>query len=749
MKTAMVAVFLFAAFAVCATAGESDFLPGEDGTKPALAPTPFPDRMSAYVWRNWGLVEKRLLAEVVGATATDLTDVAVQMGLQANPVVLPEWKTKGYITVLRRNWHLLPYGQLTKLLGKTREELRFCLQEDDFLWVKLGQVKPRCDELRWNNGEVAKGRRARERIASILKKEGVDPGAAEEPRFSFLNELLAENPHWRPKAFASAFNRRALFSYCSDFGDPLLDPNVGSYPEGLLQKLADRGINTIWLHVVLRTLTTDPKYPEFGRGAAERVANLNTLVKRAAKYGIGVLLYCNEPRAMPDSFFRASPEREAIRGARGFQGYSICLGTEEGKRWFTSAIRQLFGNVPGLAGLSVTTASENQTNCASHGKQDTCPHCRGRKTRDILVETISMIVTAVHETAPKAFVKVSTWAWPEEDVSWILCHVPKTGVSISATSEGGKEIVRGGVRSKVGEYSISAGGPSERSKARWTQARKTGLGATAMTLSGGTWEFSVIPSLPTMDLLAEHAFQLKEFGVDDVFLSWSVGCYPAVNQLVFTDMRKEDRSPADVLDRVAAFAYGKAAVPAVRAAWTAFSDGFREYPFAAQVVYRCPVHMGPANPLYAKPTGYASTMVGFPYDDLDGWRAFYPADVFIEQMEKVGDGFEKGCALWKDVLGGLSGEARRAAERELGTYRAARLHFRSVCDQARFIIARDSGDRTEMRRIAAREAETAKELLSLVRRDSRIGYECSNHYFYTRQDLIEKILCCRLICALG
>ena len=53
-------------------------LPGEVGMKPAISPAPFPDRMSAYVWRNWGLVGKGRLAEVVGATAEDLTAIAVQ-----------------------------------------------------------------------------------------------------------------------------------------------------------------------------------------------------------------------------------------------------------------------------------------------------------------------------------------------------------------------------------------------------------------------------------------------------------------------------------------------------------------------------------------------------------------------------------------------------------------------------------------------------------------------------------------------
>jgi hypothetical protein len=55
--------------------------------------------------------------------------------------------------------------------------------------------------------------------------------------------------------------------------------------------------------------------------------------------------------------------------------------------------------------------------------------------------------------------------------------------------------------------------------------------------------------------------------------------------------------------------------------------------------------------------------------------------------------------------------------------------------------------KAKMREIAARELSTAKALLPLVQADSRIGYECSNHYFYTPQDVREKILCCRAILA--
>jgi len=50
-----------------------------------------------------------------------------------------------------------------------------------------------------------------------------------------------------------------------------------------------------------------------------------------------------------------------------------------------------------------------------------------------------------------------------------------------------------------------------------------------------------------------------------------------------------------------------------------------------------------------------------------------------------------------------------------------------------------------MRKFALKELATAKEYLPLVRGDSRIGYECSNHYFFVPRDVVEKIVGCRLI----
>src|SRR5689334_10485633 len=94
----------------------------------APVPTPhFPDALHAVVWRNWGLVEPARLGEVLGATAAQITEIATSMGLPAEAPVPAEMSSRGYITLIRRNWHLLPYEQLLQLLGISAEELAFRL----------------------------------------------------------------------------------------------------------------------------------------------------------------------------------------------------------------------------------------------------------------------------------------------------------------------------------------------------------------------------------------------------------------------------------------------------------------------------------------------------------------------------------------------------------------------------------------------------------------------------------------------
>lgn len=728
-------------------------LPGASGTRAPISCAPFPDRLSAFVWRNWFCVDKARLAKAVGATPDELTAMATEMGLPAEPTVLPEWRRTGYITVLRRNWHLLDYDQLLTVLDMTSDELRFKLLEEDFLWIKFGFVKPRCGALVYDADAVVRTREARLALARVLKDEDA-LNFDEEPRFTFQKDISRTSQTPLPPVASAkegqTFAFRMVSPYFADYADPFGDPEVKSCPDGLLEKLAAQSVNAVWFHVVLSTLATDPKYPEFGVGAAARIEALRGLVARAKRYGIDIYLYINEPRAQPLPFFE-KPGRAELKGVGGHHKdgrFTMCTSVPETRRWLRDSLAQVFRTVPGLGGVFTITMSENDTSCVSRGHEKDCPRCSRRKPEDVVVEVNRTIEEGVHAGNPEAKVIVWNWAWKEEWSEAAVAGLPRDNVRVMAVSEYRMPYERGGVKGIEDDYSISIVGPGESAKKIWRAAAAHGIGAAAKVQANCTWELCDFPYLPVMDLVAEHAINLRKEGVRDVMMAWSLGGCPSPNLRIFSELRDDDADAGRMLDRIAADEYGTGAVKSVRKAWTAFSDGYREYPFHVGVAYYGPQQWGPANPLYARKTGYGATMVGLPYDGIRGWRQDYPPNVWSAQMQKVADGFAEGSRIFADEVVPAADAAKRAhAAREGAMFRAQTLHFAACADQMRFIVARDAGDRDGMRAAARRELARAKEMLELTRQDSRFGYESSNHYYYIPQDLREKILCCRDVLA--
>jgi len=152
-------------------------------------------------------------------------------------------------------------------------------------------------------------------------------------------------------------------------------------------------------------------------------------------------------------------------------------------------------------------------------------------------------------------------------------------------------------------------------------------------------------------------------------------------------------------------------------------------------------------------------MVGFPYDDLPRWCGPYPAEVFADQFRLVATGWKAGLPELEQAVAAAPAEFAEDARAELAFAEAAQLHFQSVENQTRFMIARNAvlakdkplsgADRAReierMRRIARDEIDVARRLFTLARQDSRIGYEASNHYYYVPADLVEKVINCRYV----
>ena len=72
----------------------------------------------------------------------------------------------------------------------------------------------------------------------------------------------------------------------------------------------------------------------------------------------------------------------------------------------------------------------------------------------------------------------------------------------------------------------------------------------------------------------------------------------------------------------------------------------------------------------------------------------------------------------------------------------AYCHLYSTDLQIRFVRSRDAGDSAGVKDAVRKELENTLRLYDIMRRDSRIGFESSNHYYYTLNDLLEKIVNC-------
>jgi hypothetical protein len=739
------------------------------GSAPAPVALPhFPDRLHAFVFRNWPLVPTARMAQAVGAKPADILRMGKAMGLPDPPRITADQQRRSYLTVIRRNWHLLPYEQLLQLLDWDEERLAYTLREDDFLYAKLGSLKPRCDLLKYTPPDERTLAREEEIARSVRDATSGLPAVQPDPLFGFVRRLSSPTPrhsresgNQRPTPNA-IFSPRFCYSYFALYGDPLLDKQADPYPPGYLARMAAAGADGVWLQGVLYKLAPFPWDPKRSEGWEERLRNLRALTARAKKYGIGIYLYLNEPRAMPLSFYAAHAE---LKGVTEGDYATLCTSDPVVQTYIRDSAARICREVPDLAGFFTITASENLTNCWSHGSGANCPRCGKRKPAEVIAEVNRLIQEGIRQSGSKSRLIIWDWGWADEWTPEIIARLPQEAALMSV-SEWSIPIRRGGVESVVSEYSLSAIGPGPRATRHWELARKHGMKTLAKIQAANSWELSAVPYIPVLDNVAQHIANLRRAGVDGLMLGWTLGGYPSPNLEVVAEMGRGDGgngetgkwgngrpTPDEAMEAVAERRYGQRLAPAVMNAWKDCSEAFREFPFHVGVVYQAPLQLGPANLLWGEPTGYQATMVGFPYDDLDGWRAVYPPDVFIGQMEKVADGFDRAIERLKRSTSTFDPQPS-TLNQELDVSEAAAIHFRSVANQARFVNARNAlaAAKTsaeakpllaELERVLKSEIQCAKRLYEIQIRDSRLGFESSNHYFYVPVDLLEKIVNCR------
>lgn len=681
---------------------------------PAIPLPHFPTRQQAFIFRVFEFATPERIAKTLETSTEVILRAAADMGLK-KPCDGDIWLKKGYITIIRSLWHILPYNQLLDFLGMDCNDFAKLLREEDFLDIKLGK-KPSCEKLTWRDltcEEQAQTAALREAMASV-SMEGAAP-------FDFSYSV--------PKVVFSGkplFGNRMIYGFSSLY-QTALDTDSESYcPDAMLQAYSNLGINALWIPVALHDVSEFPFDRKLSAGYETRLARLRRFSERCDAFGMKLFIYLNEPRSLPEKFYVNHP---ALKGHRRDAGrVCLCTSTKEVQDYLTNNVAFVCRNVPKLGGIFTITRSENVTNCYSHANNHpgsarwptvcNCSRCLQRTPGQVIGEVAACYERGVHSADPNMKVIIWSWAWGDENLD-IIANLPNN-VILQSNSEDQMPFTISGVSGNVRDYSMSIVGPGEKARAEWKAAKARGLEISAKVQVNTTWECSTVPAVPVYPLIEEHMQNLLAEGVDHIMLSWTLGGYPSRN-----------------IHHAAKYFYETCLTPPeeteIQKRTTAiFSEAFQQFPFDIGVLYRGPQNGGVSNLLFTEPTGYNATMTCYAYDDLTGWRSIYPEDVFEDQLAALCEKWAEGLALLRDDGSELWIMAQ-----------AAYIQFSACLHQVRFYRARAKGDRQIMKRMAEAELHNAEKMLVLMNRTPILGFEAANHYYFSKGSIAEKIVNCK------
>lgn len=680
----------------------------------------FPNNLYAAVFRLWETVKAEKIAYALDLPVARIEEIALEMGLPKQKYN-KNWETRGYITTLKNCWHILSYQQILKIFDWTEEKLSAVLRDEDFLSVKLGNFKPYTKPI----ADIPLDHEQKEQveaIKNIMENEFLNLFGGAEP-FEFFEDtedVIVSN---------DKNGLRMIYSFCGLYAGVLDNDISVSFPEAMLKKYQKMGINAIWLPVILYQVTEFPFDKSYSKGYESRQEKLRQLVALGEKYGIKVYLYLNEPRSMPLEFFDNYPE---LLGKQDKLVGALCTSDERVLQYVENAVEALCRAVPGLGGFFSITMSENLTHCKSIPSGTECEKCKNTPFYKLITDVLHAISSGIKKVDENIKLIAWTWSWkgrmPDDEFELCIKNLPE-GTIVQNNSEALKPFNIGGVEGEVHDYSMSIPGPGEIAKDTWRIAKENGYEICAKVQVNNTWECSTVPFLPVFDLIREHMSGLKKEGVKHLMLSWTLGGYPSINLKVASECLEDDSE--EKYDELLENEFGEYA-KIIKKAAKKFSDAFREFPFHINNVYNGPQNPGPSNLLFEEPTGLNATMTGFALDELDRWRANYPREVYLNQLKLLSE-------KWKTGLN----EIENIPESEFKQMAwAGYALFRSSYLQTKFIVSRDSGDKKGMAEVLDEEIEMALLLYKLMSKNSRIGFEAANHYYYCKIQLAEKVVCC-------
>lgn len=480
------------------------------------------------------------------------------------------------------------------------------------------------------------------------------------------------------------------------YGDELSD-DIDYYPEAYLNRLMHDGANAVWIYTRFSDLVESSFLPDYGQKGESRLAKLNRVCEKCARYGIKPYVFAIEPVAL-------SPEQSAlmpqVNGEKSWNGrFLFCTNTSNGRAFLEEVGEKLFTRCPGLGGFMSITYGERPTSCSTaysavpaigHLSPITCPRCRDLTPGEVLANACRALAKGIHKANPQADVISWTYGhrlWPEEDIRDYVRRVPEDIVVMQNFEEVAYAKQLGVIRQGI-DYWLSETGPSEmfRATVEETHAHRKMLFIKTQVCC--SHEVATVPYVPVPGLLFDRYKAAHELGVTGALQCWYFGNYPslmskAAGELSFMSDFSDKRG---FLLRLATLYWGEENAPTVVEAWDLFEQAYKNYPLNIMFSYYGPMHDGPVWEMALKPRNYSLPRTWQTLDPTNGDRigecllCGHTLDEAITLCRRLHEGWRKGLLILKQL---------RTDNEQLSVAEALDILFDSGVNILRFYKMRD------------------------------------------------------------
>lgn len=524
------------------------------------------------------------------------------------------------------------------------------------------------------------------------------------------------------------------------------------YPDAYLSAVAHAGMDAILLFVK-DVDRTDVGYQDF-----------NTLIRRAAKYGLDVYAYSRiESDMHPDE-----PGAQAYYETTYGRLFAQCGG-------FKGVV--LVGESVEFPSKDPRVSPRRYYNNTVDGLPTGKPTPGWFPCRDY-PQWLSLLQKVICGHKPDADIVLWTYNWgkqPEEDRLALIDALP-SGITLMATFEMFNTRQVADITCTAVDYTLSfpEAGPYFLSEAKRAKERGIRL-YTQANSAGRTWDFGVAPVEPfPLHWQRRYESMLKareEYGLCGIMESHHYGFFPSfISRLEKRMFTLPLPTGTEAVREMTEEMFGPAHTEQALEAWSRLSFGMDHYPCTNEDQYG-PFRIGPAYPLvlesdvkiptvpYAIQGGNTITVTNYRSCTAcrigslgvrkSGLRQVrLPGE--LRCLEVMAGAFAEGRRILEDIGHGLTGQRRRECDRlcnlidflEHCVLTTAHAKQWLRCSKQLEVLTETAALEAavaELEEIARNEIRNAEETIPLVRADSRLGWEPSMEYMADEAHLRWKI----------